>query len=56
MRMGNSHKYGSSKGSEATLGIYDSFGQRRREGGKVLDFRNENGRFTRSCFLRFLMV
>ena len=39
----NSHKHENSKDSEATLGTYDIFGQRRKEGW-VLDFKTENGR------------
>lgn len=38
----NSHKHENSKNSEATLGIYDIFGQRRKGDG-VLDFKTENG-------------
>ena len=41
--MENSHKHKTSKDSEATLGIYYIFGQRRKKG--FLDFTSKNGQF-----------
>lgn len=41
--MGNSNKYENSKYSEATLRIYDIFGQRRKAEDGVLDFISANG-------------
>ena len=48
MHTGDSHKHDNSKGSEAMLGTYEIFKQRRRAGKEVLDFRSENGQFTGS--------
>ena len=45
MFMENCHKNKKIEDSEATLGIYDIFEERRKGGGRVLDFWSENGGF-----------